>query len=180
MATDVTDATTRLGPASWHNGRVNQATLPRPSDSLRPEPVPSMWRKRLPSLGIVMLIALAAWMLITAFTTADTSNKVSYPKGIDSVDPIPKALTVPAQSPINVDLAFGYDGALAINGREIPNDQLNREAIKQTGVFTFVPTVGSEFKLLPGSVVTAKVIFWPVTGTRAKDAQEWEWTFSVN
>jgi hypothetical protein len=127
-----------------------------------------------------MLLALAAWMLITAFITADTSVKVSYPDGIDSVDPLPKALTVPAQSTVKVDLSFGYDGALVINGREIPIDQINREAVKNTGVFLFTPAEGSEFRLLPGPLVTAKVIFWPVTSTRAKDGQEFEWTFSVN
>jgi hypothetical protein len=140
----------------------------------------SPWRKQLPKLGVILLVAMSLYMLISAFLGADTSITTTYPKGIDSVAPIPKAQTVPSQSSITVDLSFGYTGDLYVNGKFIPQDQQNRSAIGQTGVFIFTPAENTEFRLLPGSVVSAKVVFWPVKGTEEKDAQVFEWKFSVS
>jgi hypothetical protein len=156
---------------------VSQA-LPRSTGPVPTAP-PSIWRKRLPTLGVVLLLGLAAWLLIGAFTTADTSITTNYPEGLDRVDPIPKAQTVPSQSTILVDLAFGYDAELYLNGTYIPRDQLNRASIEQTGVFSYTPSEGAIYRLLPGSLVTAKVVFWPTTGSQTEDGQTFEWTFSV-
>ncbi len=138
----------------------------------------SIWKKRLPLLGAILGVALAFYLLLLAFSGAQIGTKVNYPVGLEAVDPIPQAQTVPAQTIIRADLEFGYEGAFILNGREIPADQTKLET--STGLFTFTPAEGNDYKLLPGSVVSMTVEYWPVKGTRATDGQSFSWSFTVS
>ena len=138
----------------------------------------SMWKRRLPLLGAILGVALAFYLLLLAFGGAEIGTKVIYPIGLEAVEPIPRAQTVPAQTIVRADLDFGYEGAFLLNGREIPADQTKLEA--STGLFTFTPAEGNDYKLLPGSLVTMTLEYWPVKGTRAKDGQTFTWSFSVS
>ena len=155
--------------------RTTQA-LP-PGSVLGSKPV-SIWRKRLPLLGTILAVALALYLLISAFAGAEISNKVVYPEHLEAVDPVPNAQTVPAQTSIRADLEFGYEGAFFLNGREIPADQTTLE--RSTGLLTFIPATGNDFDLLPGSVVQISVEYWPISGTRERDGQSFSWSFTVN
>jgi hypothetical protein len=138
----------------------------------------SMWKKKLPLLGTILAVGLAFYLLLIAFAGAEIGNKVNYPEGLEAVDPIPAAQTVPAQTIIRADLEFGYEGALILNGREIPADQTKLEL--STGLLTFTPASGNDYALLPGSVVRMTVEYWPRNGTRKADGQAFSWSFTVS
>ena len=137
-----------------------------------------MWKRRLPLLGGILGVALAFYLLLLAFAGAEIGNKVVYPVGLEAVDPIPEAQTVPAQTIIRADLEFGYEGAFTLNGREIPADQTKLE--KSTGLLSFTPATGNDYDVLPGSVVRMTVEYWPLSGTREKDGRAFSWSFTVS
>jgi hypothetical protein len=138
----------------------------------------SMWKKKLPLLGSLLAVGLAFYLLLIAFSGAEIGKKVNYPVGLEAVDPIPEAQTVPAQTIIRADLEFGYEGALILNGREIPADQTKLEV--STGLLTFTPASGNDYALLPGSVVRMTVEYWPLKGTRKADGRAFSWSFTVS
>ena len=149
-----------------------------PSGAVPNPKTPSLWRKRLPLLGTILAVGLAFYLLLIAFAGAEIGNKIKYPVGLEAVDPIPEAQTVPAQTIIRADLEFGYEGAFILNGREIPADQTKLES--STGVLTFTPASGNEYTLLPGSVVRMTVEYWPLKGTREADGRAFSWSFTVS
>jgi hypothetical protein len=138
----------------------------------------SIWRRQLPLLGVILAVGLAFYLLLLAFSGAEIGNKVVYPVGLEAVDPVPEAQTVPAQTIIRADLEFGYEGALTLNGREIPADQTKLE--RSTGMLSFTPATGNDYDLLPGGVVRMTVEYWPLKGTREKDARTFNWSFTVS
>lgn len=137
----------------------------------------SIWRRKLPSLGILLLIGLAVYLLIAAFADSETAVSSPLPKGLESVSPEKGSQTVPKQSTITVDMAFDQEGVLIINGREIPQDQVVFEP--STATLRFTPGQDKDLEVLPGGVVNISTIFWPRIGTREADGQQYSWTISV-
>ncbi len=160
-----------------HNGRVSTSGA-LPSGAVPNPKGVSIWKKRLPLLGSILAVGLAFYLLLIAFAGAEIGNRVKYPDGLEAVDPVPQAQTVPAQTIIRADLDFGYEGAFILNGREIPADQTKLEA--STGLLTFTPAAGTDYTLLPGSVVRMTVEYWPLKGTRSADSQAFSWSFTVS
>ena len=126
--------------------------------------------------GAVVIGALAG----LGYTLSATETKVKrlYPEHLERVTPENAAQNVPGQSTITADLEFGYTGALIVNGREIPKDQvLERVA---TGELSFSPGEGKELTRLPGGAISVTVVFWPVQGTRDADSDSYRWVLNVN
>jgi hypothetical protein len=82
------------------------------------------------------------------------------------------------QSEIGVDLVTGWTAVLAVDGREIPEDQLRRnEPLNQ--VF-FMPGDGQEIEELdPGPHVATALIWRPANQTR-EDGRQVTWRFRVS
>jgi hypothetical protein len=82
------------------------------------------------------------------------------------------------QSEIGVDLVPGWTAVLAVDGREIPEDQLRRnEPLNQ--VF-FMPGEGQEIEELdPGPHVATALIWRPADQTR-EDGRQVTWRFRVS
>jgi hypothetical protein len=82
------------------------------------------------------------------------------------------------QSEIGVDLVTGWTAVLAVDGREIPEDQLRRnEPLNQ--VF-FMPGEGQEIEELdPGPHVATALIWRPADQTR-EDGRQVTWRFRVS
>jgi len=82
------------------------------------------------------------------------------------------------QSEIGVDLVPGWTAVLAVDGREIPEDQLRRnEPLNQ--VF-FMPGQGQEIEELdPGPHVATALIWRPADQTR-EDGRQVTWRFRVS
>lgn len=129
-------------------------------------------------LGVAALIALAIALLISGVSGRSTGDAGALPEGIDAVGPAALATNVPSQSTVFADLAFGNTGVLVIGGREIPLDQL--DYVRATGMLSFTPGEGKEYKKLPGNDLRVVAIFWPEQGDRATDAREYAWTFKVS
>lgn len=136
-------------------------------------------RELIGRLGVAAAIAFAGWLLISGLNdNQPTPERAGFPNGLESVSPSNLATNVPSQATIIADLAFGQTGVLVINSREIPLDQLDYE--RATGTLSFTPGDAQEFSKLPGSDVSAVVIFWAEQGDRATDAREFAWTFKVS
>jgi hypothetical protein len=114
------------------------------------------------------------------YTLSSTETKVvrRYPDHLEAVNPENSSQNVPAQSSVTADLEFGYTGALIINGRELPKDQVDETVA--TGELRFTPGPEKEFKRLPGGATTVTVVFWPTQGTRDTDADSYQWVLNVN
>ena len=136
-------------------------------------------RELIGRFGVAAAIAFALWLLISGLNdNKPTPEGAGFPAGLESVSPSNLATNVPSQATIVADLAFGQTGVLVINSREIPLDQLDYE--RATGTLSFTPADEREFSKLPGSDVSAVVIFWPEQGDRETDGREFAWTFKVS
>lgn len=130
--------------------------------------------KFLPGAIVITVLVL----LVVAVTSTETKVESQYPKHLEAVTPANGSQNVPSQSSLVADLEFGYRGALIVNGREIPLDQVDETVA--TGELRFTPGAEKEFKKLPGGVVTATVVFWPTRGTRESDSTSYSWVVNVN
>ena len=126
--------------------------------------------------GAIVIAVLV--FLVVAVTSTETKVASLYPDHLESVTPGNASQNVPSQSSVVADLEFGYTGALIINGREIPKDQVDE--VIATGELRFSPADGKEFRRLPGGAVTATVVFWPSQGDRETDAASFSWIVNVN
>jgi hypothetical protein len=97
---------------------------------------------------------------------------------LEEVRPPAGSKAVPGQTPVSVDLAYGFDAILSIDGVTIDRSEIvERES---DGVFTFTPKETSPyFGRMENGLHSAEVIYWPKTGTREADAEIFQWTFNV-
>ena len=80
------------------------------------------------------------------------------------------------QSEIGIDLADGWTATLAINGHDIPDDQLRINA--PLNQFFFTPGPGKEIeKLNAGVVIVVAKIWKPIDGETRADARQVVWRF---
>ncbi len=81
------------------------------------------------------------------------------------------------QSEIGVDLEAGWTAVLAVDGREIPEDQLRRnEPLNQ--VF-FTPGEGKDIERLAPGPVQVTALIWRLVGETRDDARSVAWRFRV-
>jgi hypothetical protein len=82
------------------------------------------------------------------------------------------------QSEIGVDLEPGWTAVLAIDGREIPEDQLRRnEPLSQ--VF-FMPGEGQEIEELDPGPHVATALIWRQADQTREDGRQVSWRFRVS
>lgn len=80
------------------------------------------------------------------------------------------------QAEIGIDLADGWVASLAINGHDIPDDQLRVNA--PLNQFFFAPGPGKEIETLnAGTVIVVANIWKPVDGETREDARQVIWRF---
>jgi hypothetical protein len=94
---------------------------------------------------------------------------------IEKLTPPPGAETVPGQTPIIIDMAFGYDIVLSIDGRIIPKSEIVE--VESLGQFTF--SQKSYEERLVNGVHVAQLVYWPKAGDQQRDGQLYQWSFSV-
>lgn len=135
-------------------------------------------RAPLPARIAIGLLVLGCLVGVTwGFGSAKNQTEGQLPSVIESVSPVNNALTVPSQSTITVDLKFGYDADLVIDGVEIARDQTKYD--KATAVLRFTPGLDKDMKELAGGVRRVMVIYWPLDGTRETNGLTYNWTFTV-
>ncbi len=164
------------------------------------KPTPSTRRR--PDTGVLVAcfviacgVALIAWGMTSAITGTDGVNR---PDAIEELSPVENAQQVFQQEQIVVDLQFGYEAVLVIDGIELPTERigefsgdLNPETAGQqistppTAVFdpgnsviTFRPTDGALIESFDEGRHQAQVIFWKAEEGR-DSARSYRWAFEV-
>lgn len=92
--------------------------------------------------------------------------------GVESLSPAVNAKAVVGQTPIVVDLPFGWTGQLSINGQAVTTSIEPAQAI-----LTFTPGSGNEIGRLTNGQNFASVTYWPRANEEAK--QTCNWSFFV-
>jgi hypothetical protein len=150
-------------------------TSPTPA----PDPVPSSLRYR---VLVVVAIVLAAGALYGAvhFTDTHAADPVTvngHPNVVEQVIPVNGSSEL-RQSEFGIDLAPGYDGALVVNGTEIPRNEL-RLVPAQNQIF-FTPGPGKIISELPAGKTCVVAIVWrSADGRGTSQDQSFRWCFGV-
>lgn len=125
----------------------------------------------------VVALGVAFGALVMAFLSTPEPQEPTRPREIATVSPAENANEV-RQIPVYAEVAGNYEAALVINGREIPDDQVDR---LQTGAMrlTFVPGEGKEWERFPAGRNCARVEWWPVGQDRANTSRSYAWCFNL-
>ena len=126
--------------------------------------------------GLLVIGAIGG--IIAVFAGYKGEQESVLPRVIEALSPTPGSPVVPSQSTVSADLVDGWNAALKIDGVELPPDQLTTIAAQQ--LFSFTPGPEKEIRRFKGGEHIATVVFWPITGTEERDAQEYSWRFTVN
>ena len=129
---------------------------------------------------IIGLLALAAGMVwVSASYKGEPPDPVLTDSAVEQLIPARDTPTAIRQAEIGIDLAFGWDGDLVINGVVIPEDE-ERNDEAQSQIF-FKPGPGKAIESLSPGVVTVTAIIWrPGAGqTRDIGSRPVTWSFRV-
>jgi hypothetical protein len=114
-------------------------------------------------VGLLVVANLGILLAVNADTGEPDADRL--PDQIDAVSPEPGSVAVP-QDVVSVDLRDDLTGELWIDGRPIPDDQL--EPIQQ-GILTFRPGEGQEVLRFEAGEHTVVARCWPATEARPDD-----------
>jgi hypothetical protein len=153
-------------------------------------------RKRRFDVGLLvasLVIALGAALIVWGFQHAFTGTDSSRPSAIETLSPPENAIQVLSQDGIIVDLQYGYEAELRIDGIDIPVTRLNAVETKPgqqvdlppTAVFdpanavlSFQPVKGAVIESLSEGLHTARVLYWKTAEGR-DSARTYTWSFNV-
>jgi hypothetical protein len=131
-----------------------------------------MVRSRLRPLIIAVLLAIALAGIVYAFSSSPRprERQQTTTSAVVRVTPTPGDLDL-RQAQVGVTLAAGYTGNLFVDGTQVPEDELHREAALYQ--ITLVPRPGGQFNLGPGRHC-ASVTYWPMASPADKrDSPPW-------
>jgi len=131
-------------------------------------------RVALVAIALLVVVNLAVVLGHNADTSPASSSRGELPATIESISPQRGELTGLIDD-ITVDLDDSYTGVLLVDGREIPEDQLDR--IEQLGVISFRPGPGKEITRLATGENTVVVYYWPRTDPRPAKPFVFSWRF---
>lgn len=126
---------------------------------------------------IMTLIAAAAvGGLVFAFSAPKQEAIPNQPPAIESVFPLSGNLEL-RQVAIVADLAPGYTGYLAVDGKEVPEDQT--QFVDALNTITLRPTPGSDFaEFTPGP--HCATVYYRKIGDPREDSESYRWCFSLH
>ncbi len=165
------DAPVLDGPASRPRRRVDKGLL-------------------IASLVIAAGIVLIVWGMTSAFTGDDG---VERPPEIEALSPVENAVQVLQQEQVTVDLVFGYEARLEIDGVELPTELLGQVEVEPgvqidlppvaifdpgTGVISFQPTDGAPIEEFTEGRHEAKITYWKADEGE-DSARSYRWSFNV-
>lgn len=131
-------------------------------------------------VGVSVLLAAAFAMLYVGFTSfadPDPQEATQRDQRVETVKPDPGG-TALRQSLIFAKLAPNFTGILVVDGKEIPEDQLDHSEGLDTVAFT--PGPGTETGELTPGKRCATVVYWPATSTREASSQNYSWCWQVH
>jgi hypothetical protein len=94
---------------------------------------------------------------------------------IEKLTPLPGSETVPAQTPIIVDLEYGYDVEITVDGRPLPIGEIDER--EQLAEFVYTPGEGKLFPRFENGKHVVQIIYWPKLGDKERDSEFYQWTF---
>ena len=151
-------------------------TLPSPDHAPRRM---SEARYRLLIAGLVAVAFLALYAGIRATDTGeeDAGRATGRPDVVEHLIPRPGD-EVLRQAELGIDLAPGYEGALSVNGVEIPTEEL-RLVPEQNQVF-FTPAEGTAVERLQAGPNCATAVVWRSSrGRGTPDDEVFTWCFDA-
>lgn len=124
------------------------------------------------------LLACLAGLAYTAFNadTEKTDISVSSNEALDALVPT-RGAEILSQDIVGVDLAFGWDASLSVNGTPIPADQTEHEAARNW-VF-FRPGPGQAVVALDENTNCAEAVIWRTVEGPEKARPPVRWCFEV-
>jgi hypothetical protein len=125
-------------------------------------------------IALVVVVNLAILLGHNTDTTPASSSRGELPATIESISPQRGELTGLIDD-ITVDLDDSYTGVIEVDGKEIPEDQLDR--IEQLGVISFRPGPGKEIPRLIAGENTVVVLYWLRTDPRPPKPITFSWRF---
>lgn len=174
----------------------------RPPDDSDPSTVPTEERpRRRVDVGLLVacfVIACGLILIIWGMTTALTGDDgVDRPDEIEELSPVENAIQVLQQDTVVVDLQFGFDAVLVIDGIELQTSRLGEvsEDIEpgqqqttdpSTAVYdpgnariSFRPAEGAPIEEFTEGSHRVTVIYWPIDEGRENGSRRYTWTFDV-
>lgn len=142
------------------------------------------------------VIAGGLVLIVFGFFRAVTGDEgVNRPDAIEALSPVENAVQVLQQERVVVDLEFGYEATLSIDGIELPTTLLGQFGgdvepgqqieLPQTAIFdpgngiiSFQPTDGALIESFSEGLHEARVVFWKVEDGPA-NARSYIWQFTV-
>lgn len=127
-------------------------------------------------LIMTLIAAVAVGGLVFAFSGPSGDRAPKKPAGVEAVFPQGGDLNL-RQATIMADLATGYTGYLAIDGAEVPEDDLQIVAALNT--VTLKPQPGSDFETLqPGG--HCATVFYRRIGEPRENSSSYRWCFRLS
>ncbi len=174
---------------------ADQADAVLPADNV--EQTSTAPRRRRPDRGLLaasFVIAAGLALIVWGFFTAITGDEgVERPLAIESVSPVENAVQVLQQERVAVNLEFGYEAVLILDGIELettnigqleaqPGEQI---ALPPTAIFdpgnaviSFIPNENAAITELTQGRHTARVVYWRLDEGR-ENAKSYNWSFVV-
>ena len=154
-------------------------------------------RRRRPDRGLLiasLVIAAGLTLIVWGFFSAITGDDgVTRPAEIESISPVENAVQVLQQEGIAVDLEFGYEAVLVVDGIELETTnigELEAEpgqllAFPPTAIFdpgnsiiSFTPSEDSQITKFTQGRHQARVLYWRADEGR-DSARSYSWFFEV-
>jgi hypothetical protein len=127
-------------------------------------------------LIMTLIAAAAVGGLVFAFSAPTEGDKKNLPPGVESVFPVSGNLEL-RQVSIVADLQPGYTGYLAIDGNEVPEDDV--QFVDALNTLTLKPGPGSDFATLePGS--HCATVFYRQIGQPRTNSTSYRWCFRLH
>jgi hypothetical protein len=113
-------------------------------------------------------------ILLVASSDTSAPDTEALPATVEAISPENNEITGLVDD-ITVDLRDDLTGVLVIDGREIPEDQLDR--VPELGVVTFRPGPDKELTRLRAGENTVVVKYWERTKDRPANPPSFGWRF---
>jgi hypothetical protein len=127
-------------------------------------------------LTLLVLGAVALFWLAGHVGKSGDIEPTVADSAVEALIPTDGSPNVLRQAEIGIDLTDGWVASLAINGHDIPDDQLRVNA--PLNQFFFTPGKGKEIEQYnAGTVIVVASIWKPVDGETRADARQVIWRF---
>jgi len=125
---------------------------------------------------MTLIAAAAVGLLVFAFSGPTQDSGPTRPGPIESVYPFPGNLEL-RQVAVVADLAPGYTGYLAIDGNEVPEDDI--QIVDALNTVTLKPGPGSDFTTFEPGNHCATVFYRPI-GQPRDNSESYRWCFRLH